>query len=58
MNLNIIKPNKKNLYTYLVLGIGLLSIGFIDIFFNTFLNSPNICSIVLVKKLNFGHYKK
>ena len=38
MNLNIIKPNKKNLYTYLVLGIGLLSIGFIDIFFNTFLN--------------------
>jgi general L-amino acid transport system permease protein len=38
MNLNIMKPNKKNLYTYLVLGIGLLSIGFIDIFFNTFLN--------------------
>jgi len=38
MNLNIIKPNKENLYTCLVLGIGLLSIGFIDIFFNTFLN--------------------
>ena len=38
MNLNIIKPNKENLQTYLAIGIGLLSIGFIDIFFNTFLN--------------------
>ena len=38
MNLNIIKPNKENFYTYLTLGIILLSIGFIDIFSNTFLN--------------------
>ena len=38
MNLNIIKPNKENLQTYLAIGIGLLSIGFIDILFNTFLN--------------------
>jgi len=38
MNLNIIKPNKDNLQTCLAIGIGLLSIGFIDIFFNTFLN--------------------
>ena len=38
MNLNKIKPNKESLYQYLALGIGLLSIGFIDIFFNTFLN--------------------
>ena len=38
MNLRIIKPKKENLYTYLALGIGLLSIGFIDIFSNTFLN--------------------
>jgi len=38
MNLIILKPNKENLSTYLVLGIGLLSIGFIDIFTNTFFN--------------------
>ena len=38
MNLNITKPNKENFYTYLILGIILLSIGFIDIFSNTFLN--------------------
>jgi general L-amino acid transport system permease protein len=38
MNLNILKPNKENLTIYLVLGIGLLSIGFIDIFTNTFFN--------------------
>jgi len=38
MNLNLIKPNKENFYTYIVLGITLLSIGFIDIFSNTFLN--------------------
>jgi len=38
MNLNIIKPNKENLYIYLVLGISLLSFGFIDIFSNNFLD--------------------
>ena len=38
MNLNIIKPNKKNILKYLVLGISLVSIGFIDIFSNTFFN--------------------
>ena len=38
MNLIILKPNTKNIYTYLVLGISLLSIGFIDIFSNTFLD--------------------
>jgi general L-amino acid transport system permease protein len=38
MNLNLIKPNKENFYTYIVLGITLLSIGFIDIFSNTFLS--------------------
>jgi len=38
MNLIIFKPNKENLSKYLVLGISLLSIGFIDIFSNTFLN--------------------
>ena len=38
MNLIILKPNKENLSKYLVLGISLLSIGFIDIFSNTFLN--------------------
>ena len=38
MNLNILKPNKENLSTYLMLGLGLLSVGFIDIFSNTFLN--------------------
>ena len=38
MNLKILKPNKENLLTYLVLGMSLLSIGFIDIFSNTFLN--------------------
>ena len=32
------KPNKENLYTHVTLGITLLSVGFIDIFFNTFLN--------------------
>jgi len=38
MNLNLIKPNKENLYTYLTIGISLLGIGFIDILINTFLN--------------------
>ena len=38
MKLNIIKPCRENLQTYLAIGIGLLSIGFIDILFNTFLN--------------------
>ena len=38
MNLIILKPNKKNLQTYLVLGIIFLSIGFFDIISNTFLN--------------------
>jgi general L-amino acid transport system permease protein len=38
MSLNILKPNKDNFYTYLVLGISLLSIGFLDIFINTFLD--------------------
>jgi general L-amino acid transport system permease protein len=38
MNFNILKPNKENLSTYLILGIGLLSIGFIDIFSNSFFN--------------------
>ena len=37
MYLNLLKPNKKNLSAYLVLGISLLSFGFIDIFSNTFL---------------------
>jgi len=36
MNLNILKPNQENLSTYLILGIILLIIGFIDIFTNTF----------------------
>ena len=44
MNLNILKPNKENLYAYLALGITLLSIGFIDILSNTFLNF-NITSL-------------
>ena len=38
MNLNIIKPNKDNLYMYLSLGIILLSFAFVDIFSNNFLN--------------------
>ena len=38
MNLNLLKPNKENLFTYIVLGTSLLTIGFIDIFTNTFLN--------------------
>ena len=38
MNLIILKPNKENLQTYLVLGVMLLSIGFFDIISNTFLN--------------------
>ena len=38
MNLIILKPNKENLQTYLVLGIIFLSIGFFDIISNTFLN--------------------
>ena len=38
MNLNIMKPNKENLYSYLALGISLLIIGLIDILSNTFLN--------------------
>ena len=38
MNLNILKPNKDNLYSYLTLGMSLLGIGFIDIFSNTFLD--------------------
>jgi len=38
MNLNIFKPNKENLSTYLLLGTGLLTFGFIDIFSNTFFN--------------------
>ena len=38
MNLNLLKPNKENLFTYIVLGMSLLTIGFIDIFTNTFLN--------------------
>ena len=38
MNLKILKPNKENLLKYLVLGMSLLSIGFIDIFSNTFFN--------------------
>ena len=36
MYLNLLKPNKENLSAYLVLGISLLSFGFIDIFSNTF----------------------
>ena len=38
MNLNILKPNKENIYRYLALGISFLSIGFLDIFSNTFLD--------------------
>ena len=38
MNLIILKPNKENLQTYLVLGIIFLSIGFIDMISNSFLN--------------------
>ena len=38
MNLILLKPNKKNLQTYLALGIIFLSIGFIDIISNSFLN--------------------
>ena len=38
MNLIKLKPNKENLQYYLLLGIGLLSIGFLDIIGNTFLN--------------------
>jgi len=38
MKLNTLKPNKENLYTYLVLGVSLLAVGFIDIVTNTFLN--------------------
>ena len=38
MNLSYMKPNKENLSMYLALGISLLSIGFIDILFNNFLN--------------------
>jgi general L-amino acid transport system permease protein len=38
MNLNLLKPNKENIFTYIVLGMSLLTIGFIDIFTNTFLN--------------------
>ena len=50
MNLNTLKSNKENVFTYVVLGISLLSIGFIDILSNTFLNFnitalfPNIIS--------------
>jgi len=38
MNLIILKPNKENLQTYLILGVTLLGIGFFDIISNTFLN--------------------
>ena len=38
MNLDILKPNKEKLFTYVATGISLLSISFIDIFSNTFLN--------------------
>ena len=38
MNLNILKPNKENIFIYVLLGMSLLGIGFIDIFSNTFLN--------------------
>ena len=38
MKLNTLKPNKENLYTYLLLGASLLTFGFIDIVTNTFLN--------------------
>jgi general L-amino acid transport system permease protein len=50
MNLKRLKPDKENIFTYVVLGISLLSIGFIDILSNTFLNFnitgffPNIIS--------------
>jgi len=36
MNLILLKPSKENLQSYLVLGIGLLIIGFFDIISNTF----------------------
>jgi len=36
MNLILLKPNKENLQSYLVLGIGLIIIGFFDILSNTF----------------------
>ena len=38
MNLDILKPNKEKLFTYVATGISLLGISFIDIFSNTFLN--------------------
>ena len=38
MNLIKLKPNKENLQHYLLLGIGLLTIGFFDIISNTFLD--------------------
>jgi general L-amino acid transport system permease protein len=38
MNLNILKPNRENIFIYALLGMSLLGIGFIDIFSNTFLN--------------------
>jgi general L-amino acid transport system permease protein len=38
MNLNTLKPNKENIFRFVLLGISLLSIGFMDILSNTFLN--------------------
>ena len=38
MNLNTLKPNKENIFRFVLLGISLLSIGFMDILSNTFLH--------------------
>ena len=38
INLSLLKPNKKNLQSYLVVGTGLLCFGLFDIFSSTFLN--------------------
>ena len=48
MNLNLMKPNKENIYTHLSIGIILLTIGFIDILTNTFLdyNITRFCNLI------------
>ena len=38
MNINLVKPNKENLTSFVSIGIFLILVGFFDFLANTFLN--------------------
>ena len=58
-NLNFLTPDKKNLYTYLYLGLFLISFSILDVFLNSFFKInlifflPSILSFILPLIIGF-----